>query len=221
MASILLSPYISHPFRSRPFKILVTITAATTLFNILLLVVFSGRQTDSPHLPPYHTGRRKIYISSTHWNNEAILRSRWNSAVVDLVREFGPTNVYVSIYESGSWDNSKDALRDLDRRLEALGVEKTIILDDTTHNDEISKPPGETGWIDTPRGKRELRRIPYLSRLRNLTLEPLKNLLAEGKTFDRILFLNDVVFTVRPHFPALVCRPHPITNADRRYIEPP
>lgn len=112
------------------------------------------------------------------------------------MKEFGPSNVYVSIYESGSWDDSKGALQDLDRRLEALGVEKTIILDETTHGDEIAKPPSKTGWIDTPRGKRELRRIPYLSRLRNLTLRPLERLLTEGRSFDRILFLNDVVFTV-------------------------
>jgi hypothetical protein len=62
--------------------------------------------------------------------------------------------------------------------------------------DEISQVPGPSGWIDTPRGKRELRRIPYLSKLRNISLKPLADLALKGIKFDRILFLNDVVFTV-------------------------
>jgi len=193
MASIVVSPFIYHPFRSRLFRIIVLVVFTASLIHLSSLLVFSSRRPLGKRPRPSY---RKIYISSTHWNNEAILRSHWNTAVVNLVKEFGPSNVYVSIYESGSWDDSKGALQDLDRRLEALGVEKTIILDETTHGDEIAKPPSKTGWIDTPRGKRELRRIPYLSRLRNLTLRPLERLLTEGRSFDRILFLNDVVFTV-------------------------
>ena len=54
-----------------------------------------------------------------------------------------------------------------------------------------------SGWIDTPRVRKELRRIPYLSRLRNWTLEPLQELAQQGEKFDKVLFLNDVVFTVR------------------------
>lgn len=140
---------------------------------------------------------QKIFIASTHWNNEAVLRAHWNSAVVELVRHFGVDNVHVSVYESGSWDDSKGALRELDRQLAELGASRTIVLDETTHQDVISQTPGLSGWIDTPRNARELRRIPYLSQLRNLSLEPLQRLFESGGvTFDKILFLNDVVFTV-------------------------
>ncbi len=138
----------------------------------------------------------KIFIASTHWNNEVILRSHWNAAVLKLANHLGPENIYVSIYESGSWDDSKGALRLLDRELEVMGVQKTIVLDDATHVDDLAKPPASTGWIDTPRGKKELRRIPYLARLRNLSLKPLADLALNGVTFDKVLFLNDVVFTV-------------------------
>lgn len=146
------------------------------------------------------SGRERLFIASMHWNNEAILRSHWNDAVVELARTWGPENVYVSVYESGSWDESKDALRDLDGRLGALGVPRNITLSDTTHEDEISADEdvqGE-GWIRTSRakGKKELRRIPYLARLRNLTLRPLEHLTELGIGFDKVLFLNDVVFTV-------------------------
>jgi Cryptococcal mannosyltransferase 1 len=126
------------------------------------------------------------------------LRSHWNKAIEALVLSLGPENVYVSIYESGSWDNTKGALRVLDQNLGALGVGRTIILNETTHVDEITQPPASSGWIDTPRGKKELRRIPYLSALRNLSLRPLEELAVKGVRFDKILFLNDVVFTVWP-----------------------
>lgn len=137
----------------------------------------------------------RLFIASMHWNNEPILRSHWNNAVIELAKTFGPDNVFVSVYESGSWDDSKGALRELDAGLDRLGVRRNITLSDTTHQDELSARPRE-GWIDTPRQKKELRRIPYLARLRNLTLQPLEDLSQQGITFDKVLFLNDVVFTV-------------------------
>ena len=145
----------------------------------------------------------KIFISSTHWNNEVRLRGFWNKAVLDLAEHFGPENVYVSIYESGSWDDSKGALRELDAELERLGVQRTITLDETTHSDSIAEEPAPTGWIETPRAKKELRRIPYLAKLRNLTLKPIIKLALNGIRYDKILFLNDVYFTVS--YPFVTC----------------
>ena len=137
-----------------------------------------------------------MYIASIHWNNAAILRSNWTQAVLDLVQYLGPDNVYLSIYESGSWDDSKDALRLLDTDLGRLGVQRQIALEETTHADSIAETPAPAGWIDTIKGKKELRRIPYLSRLRNTSLKPLNELALKGIKFDKILFLNDVVFSV-------------------------
>jgi Cryptococcal mannosyltransferase 1 len=168
--------------------------AAFILCNLLEVICL--RWSHSLQEPVPSSKHQKIFIASTHWNNEPILRSHWNSAVLDLVKAIGVDQVYVSVYESGSWDNSKDALRILDTELSAIGVQRTIILDETTHEDEIAKTPTQSGWIETPRGKMELRRIPYLSRLRNLSLKPLEGLRESGITFDKILFLNDVVFTV-------------------------
>ncbi|KAK1752194.1 cryptococcal mannosyltransferase 1-domain-containing protein [Echria macrotheca] len=142
----------------------------------------------------------RVFIASLHWNNERILRTEWNDGVVDLVNTLGAENVFVSVYESGSWDDSKGALRELDKKLEALGVAKRIVLDDETHEDLLKSPPQDKGWIKVRSG--ELagqtvpRRIPYLSRLRNLSLEPLLELAENGTTFDYVLFLGDVVFSV-------------------------
>lgn len=158
----------------------------------------STSSTTSENRPP--RARERLFIASMHWNNERILRSHWNEAVVQLAQKWGPENIFVSIYESGSWDNSKGALRDLDSRLDRLGVPRNITLSATTHRDEVSGSPADNGWVDTSWGKRELRRIPYLARLRNLTLRPLEDLMKQGVVFDKVLFLNDVVFTVCPNF---------------------
>jgi hypothetical protein len=139
--------------------------------------------------------QERIYIAGVNWNNEIILRSNWNHAVRDLALKLGPENVYISIYESGSYDNTKGALMELDAELDRLRVPRNITMSYVTHEDEINAPPGE-GWIVTPQGRTELRRIPYLARVRNLSLEPLYELAEQGVTFDKILFLNDVVFTV-------------------------
>ena len=167
------------------------------LCTIDLVSILSSYIRQAP--PPKAELRQKkerVYIASIHWNNEAVLRSKWNEAVVDTVKALGPENVYVSVYESGSWDDSKGALRVLNATLEQIGVQRSIILDESTHLDEIAKVPGSSGWVDTPRGKKELRRIPYLSKLRNISLQPLADLAVKGIKFDKILFLNDVVFTV-------------------------
>ena len=185
---------------------------------VILLVVLSADflltiaiDAPSKRVPPVAassikgstTNHERVYIASMHWNNEFVIRSRWSAAVLDLVKHFGADNVYVSILESGSWDDTKGALRDLDLQLEELGVERSVELLETTHKDEIERTPGplEEGWIGTSRGRKELRRIPYLAGIRNRVMEKL-NQLAErsngqgARTFDKILWLNDVVFTV-------------------------
>jgi hypothetical protein len=175
-------------------KLFLTFCALASLLEIFYLYRIFLSSLDSSLSP--QPGRQRIFIASTHWNNEAILRSHWNAAILELVQEIGVEYIYISIYESGSWDDSKGALRELDLELERFGVSKTIILDETTHVDEVEKLPSPSGWIDTPRGKKELRRIPYLSKLRNLSLKPLHDLAKSGAKFDYVLFLNDIVFKV-------------------------
>jgi len=167
--------------------------------GILFLVqsIVDYRRSRAPYLGEVGApDGQKIFIASIHWNNEKILRSHWIPGVLGLVDHFGKDNVYVSVQESGSWDDSKGALRELDQSLEQAGVRRRIILDETTHEDEIKKSPAGSGWIQTSRGAKELRRVPYLAKLRNLVLKPLQELVEAGEHFDKILFLNDVVFTV-------------------------
>jgi hypothetical protein len=184
---------IPRRWRRNYFNQILLLVLLANLFEVLYVRhrFSSSQPADRP------LGTTKLYIASLHWNNEAILRSHWNKAVLDLVKVLGPTNVFLSIHESGSWDDSKGALRELRAELKKLKVWHNITLSEVTHLDEINAPPIGPGWIETPRGKTELRRIPYLSRLRNDSLWNLEQLYQDGYTFDKILFLNDVVFTVR------------------------
>lgn len=140
----------------------------------------------------------RVYIASLHWNNEIILREFWNQKLLELVQALGPQNVFVSVYESGSWDQSKEALHELDEALGTLGAGRSFTLDETTHEEEIASPPTVpgNGWVRTAEGEMGLRRIPYLARLRNKSLQPLVDMAQSGTTFDYVLFLGDVFFTV-------------------------
>ena len=130
-----------------------------------------------------------------------MLRLYWNAALLSLVSFLGPKNVFVSILESGSLDDTKGALRDLDEALNGLGVESRIVLGETMHEQiEGTKhvPFDREGWIYTGRegfgdGGWEKRRIPHLAKLRNQAMEPLFQV---ETRFDKVLWVNDVVFTV-------------------------
>jgi hypothetical protein len=185
-----------HRYKSlRRLLIIVLILIVGAITEVL--VVHSALSRASAEGPSGFE-RQKVFIAAIHWNNEEVLRQNWIPALFALTQEMGPGNVFVSIYESGSWDDTKGALRLLDRMFAESGTPNKIVLDETTHLDEIARPPGAEGWIETPRGKTELRRIPYLARLRNVAMQPLYELQNDGLTFDKVLFLNDVVFKVIP-----------------------
>ncbi|CAI6335918.1 unnamed protein product [Periconia digitata] len=143
--------------------------------------------------PPARNSKR-IYIAANHWNDAPLLREYWNNALIALVKELGVDNVYVNIYESGSFDETKDALRELDNALGELQVARDISLSYDSHEHLITQQPGE-GWIEIPGGEMALRRIPFLARQRNQLVHSLRAAAERGLHFDTVLFLNDVIFT--------------------------
>jgi hypothetical protein len=78
--------------------------------------------------------------------------------------------------ESYSTDATPALLRDFDRKLEAMGVPRRILTQETS----IPRPASSTGT--------QLQHIEYLANLRNLAMEPL---VTQG-AYDRVLFSNDV-----------------------------
>jgi hypothetical protein len=165
------------------------------VWDTLQCISLYRAQTASFHALPPPRNAKRIYIAAQHWNDARLLRQHWNAALVALVQELGTENVFVSIYESGSDVDTKDALRELHRLLEDIGVQKQIVLDEVSHADEITKQPAEQGWIKTSGGEMWRRRISFLAGVRNHVFAPLDRLTEEGEVFETILFLNDIVFT--------------------------
>ncbi|KNG82967.1 putative polysaccharide export protein (CAP59) [Aspergillus nomiae NRRL 13137] len=186
--------YLSCVYRrTRRLRLALSLVIVAWTLVEVLHIKYTLVQQSQPE--PVTLGNEKIYITGLHWNSEQILREAWIAAVVDLANAIGRDKVFVSVQESGSWDDTKGALLLLDQQLAEHGIPRRILMDHTTHIDEISKSPTDEGWIETPIGTTELRRIPYLAKLRNVAMEPLYELRSEGIIYDKILFLNDVVFT--------------------------
>lgn len=182
--------------RSRTPKALLLLLFVWSFLELLFVQQHLNSPEYGSDKPSASEGHR-IYIASMQWNTEYLLRDRWSEAILHLVKTLGPENVFITIFESGSFDNTKVALWELDQELGKLNVNRHIEWSEHTHLEEISKKPAGPGWVKTPRGKTELRRIPYLSKLRNHLLEDLESQHQKGITYDKVLFLNDVVFNVK------------------------
>src|SRR4051812_27330089 len=132
---------------------------------------------------PRDVQNQKIYIAAQFWTAEDVLVEFWLTQFLKLVHELGSNNIYVSILESGSLDNTDGSIQWLHQELIKQQVPCTVIIDPTTHTDAVKAGPVDEhghpkeGWIvpsDTQaEGIKRLRRIPYLSDLRNRGLEPL------------------------------------------------
>jgi hypothetical protein len=200
---------------SRWFRLGLLLCVVAMILDLFLLIAIHAPPTrllpipkltvEDSGLPAAINITERIYIASLAWNDEEILREYWIPALLDLASHCEKGNIYVSILESGSWDGTKDALRGLDTELEKLGVERSVVLRDKTHEDEINRVPAEVekGWIWSTRGKMEMRRLPFLASTRNAAMEKLGELAVRGdaeggsRTFDKVLWLNgDVIFRV-------------------------
>ena len=168
---------------------------------ILLDILFSYKST-YPRLETTNrgqelTGVKNVYLASSQWNSGKLLEEHWVPSLLQLISDLGVANVsvFVSIYENGSWDSTKAVLQQLRQTLESSGVQHSVNIDDTSHEQIIARNASSSGWLDTAYG-REMRRIPYLASIRNEALKPLYTLSQSGAKFDKILYINDVVFSV-------------------------
>ncbi|RDW84375.1 hypothetical protein BP6252_01965 [Coleophoma cylindrospora] len=208
--------FFSRYQRRRITRPLILLSALLFLLDILHLTTKVSRSSSTePPIAP----EQKILIASIFRNNGRILHSHWIPSVISLIQTLGPQNVYVSIIESGSQDDTKVVLASLQTQLQALGVQHKIELGETVYEqlESVSHVPEEgkrEGWIFTGRGKDrtesgwELRRIPYLARLRNKALEPLTGgkLERDGFKVQKVLWINDVVFTTKDILALLTTR---------------
>ncbi|KAJ5485444.1 hypothetical protein N7539_005432 [Penicillium diatomitis] len=140
---------------------------------------------------------QKVYIAAVLYDPQGQLASgRWGDALLQLIEMLGEQNVYLSIYENNSGETGENALRHL--------------ADNVTCNNTIISEPGlslrDIPHVTIPTGEKRVRRIDYLAEVRNRALQPLDT---AQVTYDKLLYLNDVIFDPVEVLQLLFC-----TNAD-------
>lgn len=166
----------------------------------LAIIIFFGIFLPSYTRPPPHyttlrnrvkrgwasgsanVNKEKVFIAASLFDPGGELAAgRWAANVLQLIHILGPENVYLSIYENDSGPQA----------LQALASLETHILCNHTLISEEHLDLGEIPQVQLPDGTRHVKRIAYLAEVRNRALRPLEN---AHTRFDKLLFLNDVVF---------------------------
>ncbi|KAF3392862.1 hypothetical protein F1880_008612 [Penicillium rolfsii] len=186
-----------------------------TAGGILVLVCLTGLFWPSyTHLPPHYETLRnqvqssgspgrgnihnqKIFIAAALYDPEGtVVNGKWGDAILQLIELLGDQNVFLSIYENNSGQKGENALQ--------------ALADRVTCNKSIVSEPGlslgEVPRVAIPGGDMRIRRIDYLADVRNRALQPLQN---ANMTYDKLLYLNDVIFDPVETLQLLFC-----TNAD-------
>ncbi|MCJ1465501.1 hypothetical protein MMC07_004119 [Pseudocyphellaria aurata] len=127
--------------------------------------------------------KQKVFIATTIYDKGGHLANgAWGKALLNLISILGRENVFLSIYENDSGPEANEALEDFKRQVpcpHSLVFEEHLSHDDMDH-------------VTLPDGSKRVKRIAYLAEVRNRALRPLEQ--PSAFKFDRLLFLNDVVF---------------------------
>ena len=150
------------------------------------------------HLPPHYQALRaralasqepgranihnqKVFIAASIYDKGGkLLGGDWAENVLDLIQLLGPKNAFLSIYVNDSGPEAKTALEELELR---VPCEHELVFED--HMD-INDLPHIHVY-----GQERVKRMEYLAKVRNQALRPLED---SSTTYDKMLYLNDVVF---------------------------
>ncbi|KAJ2799148.1 hypothetical protein H4S07_005518, partial [Coemansia furcata] len=112
-----------------------------------------------------------VFIAANLYNSENILPNMALQLLV-LADTLGHSRVFISIYENGSKDKTKEILGQFNSTLNALGIAHRICTDEARRPEHIHC-------------------IEYLAKVRNLALELLYS---TGAKYDKVMFINDIYF---------------------------
>ncbi|OLY81342.1 Alpha-1,3-mannosyltransferase CMT1 [Smittium mucronatum] len=118
--------------------------------------------------------RKKYFFAINLYNNEEVIPYMIQELML-LFKFFGVENIFLSLYENGSKDNTKKLLRDFSEYLKTFDIKHDFVLEDG------SRP-------------KEFHRIEYLAKVRNRALDPLEKEKKKGRVYDKIIFMNDIFF---------------------------
>ena len=126
---------------------------------------------------------QKVFIATSVYDrNGRLAGGAWGQAILNLIDILGNDNVYLSIYENDGGDEAQNALRQFETE---VGCQHSLIFENHLPLDNITQ-------VTLPNGSRRIKRIAYLAEARNKALRPLTK--AAAKKYDKVLYLNDVVF---------------------------
>ncbi|XXG96037.1 hypothetical protein Hte_002314 [Hypoxylon texense] len=129
----------------------------------------------------------QVFISVSLFDKDGHLANGfWGESLLELIHLLGDNNVFLSIYENDSGPEGAKALESLRRQLRC----KNSVVNEP----HVSLEDFPT--VTLPDETTRVKRLAYLSEMRNRALRPLDRLdpSAGTKQYDKILFLNDVAF---------------------------
>ncbi|KAF2099181.1 hypothetical protein NA57DRAFT_25657, partial [Rhizodiscina lignyota] len=161
----------------------ITLFASAPFFS-----VYSERPSHYSGLNP---SNETVFIAANIINGE-LVRDSWGQSVLELIDRIGPENAFLSIYENDSGPETAKALQELADKVQC---DYSIV---SGHVDLDTFPT-----IQILPGEQRIKRIAYLAHVRNQALRPLDQTQAEhspdfnstNRHFDKLLFLNDIVFS--------------------------
>ncbi|KAF1964179.1 hypothetical protein BU23DRAFT_585691 [Bimuria novae-zelandiae CBS 107.79] len=191
--------YITLRRRKRSILRLVYYTLFSIPYVCLFLLLVAGIAFPSyTHRPAHYNELRKralasnapgranvhdqkVFIAAAIYEEEGALTSgAWGRSVLELVDLLGPHNVHLSIYENDADESTKRSLRELESKAQCNA---TIVAEDF----DLGSLPRTT----LPNGEARIKRMAFLADVRNRALAPLET---SDVAFDKILYLNDVMF---------------------------
>ncbi|KAI1380227.1 glycosyltransferase family 69 protein [Hypoxylon crocopeplum] len=129
----------------------------------------------------------QIFISVSLYDKDGELADGfWGESLLELIHLLGHDNVFLSIYENDSGPEGAAALESLRRQLRC----RHFVVNDP----HVSLADFPT--VTLPDDTKRVKRLAYLSEMRNRALRPLDRFDSDVGTiqYDKILFLNDVTF---------------------------
>jgi len=154
----------------------IYVFAALVVF-LLLQVTFNASYV---HGPPFEINKDESVFIAANIIDGNLINGTWGNSVVELVELIGRERVFVSIY-----GGPPAALKAFGERL-PKEVARSIVAEEQAPI-KLAKIP----HTKLPTGEERIKRIAFLAEVRNKALEPLG---ASKKPYDKLLFINDVIF---------------------------
>ena len=182
--------------RGRRTGLLFNSVAGITLILVAFTAVFQPSYTN----PPAHyenlrrrvmssddygranSDNQKIFIAASIYDKGGrLVKGAWGRNVLELLNLLGNRNTFLSIYEN---DSGQEARKELEKFQEEVQCNSQLVYEEHLSLEDIPK-------ITLPDGSDRIKRIAYLAEVRNKVLKPLED---SDVAYDKILFLNDVIF---------------------------